>query len=105
LGAIAGSVCDTITAISKVPTRPELNLNLFFDTYLQNLFINASGSSNQKCQLMIFDITGKIMFSDAAILINGYYTKDLAISHFSNGVYTVTLQTDSMKITKRFVKM
>lgn len=59
-------------------------------------WINIEAGSNQTINIEIFDMRGKV-------LLNEVVTKGVDISTLSPGLYFLTIETDSRKVTKRFV--
>jgi hypothetical protein len=105
LGPLVGSPCDTITAVHEVkPNLVANELKIFYHPQWDVAFINADKLTGRKYTLSLFDITGKLIFREQGNLNSQYFTKDLGMSNFSNGMYIVTLETDKERLKARFVK-
>ncbi|MEP7265516.1 MAG: T9SS type A sorting domain-containing protein, partial [Bacteroidota bacterium] len=55
--------------------------------------------------LLIYDITGRVVYHDADHLTSTYFTRDVSLSGFAKGLYIVSLSTEKEKLTKKFVKL
>lgn len=105
LGALAGSSCDTITAVASTEiqdTRPEM-----FVAYIsewQKLFVNAQNIKGKNAVLQIFDVNGRVLLSSSKQTQPPYYSKDIDVSSFSHGMYLVMLTTEKEKLIKKFIK-
>ncbi|HPA31346.1 MAG TPA: T9SS type A sorting domain-containing protein, partial [Bacteroidia bacterium] len=106
LGALAGSACDTLTGIVPTPSLPtkEGELNLYFDAGWQKLFVNGHHIKGSSCLLQVFDVSGKLVYSNQNKITPPYYTHDVNCQSLSKGMYLVSLQTDKEKLQGRFVK-
>jgi hypothetical protein len=114
LGAVTGSVCDTVTGISPTPALPGgegvATLYAFYHAGWQKLFVNAQNIKGKNCLLQIFDVTGKEVYRSAKVSplgvggSGGYFTRDVNCAAFAKGMYIVSLQTEKEKLVKKFVK-
>jgi hypothetical protein len=106
LGALAGSACDTLTAIAPNPAAigKEALLNLYYQQEWQKLFVNGHQIKGTNCLLQVFDVSGKLVYSNQIRTTPPYYTHDVNCQSLSKGMYVVTLQTDKEKLQGRFVK-
>lgn len=105
LGALAGSPCDSLTGVASSQyqvSRPELFV--FYHSRWQKLFVNAQHLKGKKCELNIYGITGKEVYHSTGAAQGGYFTQDINLSHLSNNLYLVSLQTEQEKLVKKFVK-
>ena len=112
LGALTGSICDTLTGIAPLATsakRAEL-----FVTYMaswQRLFVNAQHLKGKNITLTIYDISGKLFYNTARALspsgvggsAGGYFTQDINCSALAKGMYIVSLQTEKERLANKFV--
>jgi Secretion system C-terminal sorting domain len=105
LGALRGSPCDTLTVATQDLTLSEpYALRLFPNPARDNLNIDLTMPTfdNQRCELRIFDVAGKML----------YYTKmsdytpihNVDIRAYSSGTYFVQLYVNGQKqVLRRFV--
>lgn len=77
---------------------------MFYHSGWQKVFINAKGLKGRTYTLQVFDVIGKLIFTEHGKLDSEYYTRDLPVQNFSNGLYIVSLQTEKEKLVKRFVR-
>ncbi len=103
LGPDTNSICDTVLAIESLIEYPSGNLNVFYHSGWQQLFINASGLKGKNCSLRIYDLTGREIFREEGTLFSSYYTRDLSCAGFANGMYIVNLQTEKEMLSSRFI--
>ncbi len=105
LGKLAGSVCDTIpTNLSPGPSPQERGvLNLYYEASWQKLFVNGHHLKGKNCLLQVYDVGGKLVYSNQKITTPPYYTHDVNCRSLGKGMYVVTLQTDKEKLQNRFI--
>ena len=104
LGPIVNSVCDTVTSVTPILIEQKPELNIFYHSSWQTAFINASGLKGLHLQLIVMDISGRILYNEKGETRNGYFTKDLSLSSFAAGMYLITIFTEKEKLTGKFVK-
>jgi hypothetical protein len=106
LGALQGSACDTLTALTPDPTAfgKQAMLNLYYQQEWQMLFVNGHHIKGSDCLLQVFDVNGKLVYDSQNKTTPPFYTLDVNCRSFSNGIYFVTFQTDKEKLQGRFVK-
>ena len=110
LGAVVNSMCDTVMQVGSMQLAVGNNsrLHVFYHAGWQVAFINAEGLKGMRFYLQVYDLFGRIIFSDEGSLNSEYYTKDLNCDGFAEGMYIVTLQTgpdgSGEKLVKRFIK-
>ncbi|MBK7967856.1 MAG: T9SS type A sorting domain-containing protein [Bacteroidetes bacterium] len=103
LGALAGSPCDTLVGIGEAPQIQQAALNVFYHTAWEKAFINASNLKGKTGKLLVYDMQGKVVHSEPLRILNGYYTRDLSMAGFSNGMYLVVLATEKERLTKKLM--
>jgi hypothetical protein len=112
LGALTGSICDTLTGIAPLATSAK-GAELFV-TYIaswQKLFVNAQHLKGKSITLTIYDVTGKLIYNTARALspsgvggsAGGYFTQDINCSALAKGMYIVSLQTEKERLANKFV--
>jgi Secretion system C-terminal sorting domain len=106
LGTVVGSVCDSLTVGINSPSIANINssLTVFYHPQWQTAFINAQNLKGKHAVLSVYDIAGHLIFRSSNDIINGYYTFDLELSSFSEGMYMVHLQTEKEKLVKKLIK-
>ena len=103
LGPLTGSLCDTLsTSIAAIVIKPKLNL--FYHNSWQTLFINADHLKGKEITLQIFDLSGRIVSTSKSTTAPPYFTKQVSMSGWSDGLYIVSLTSDKEFITGKFVK-
>ncbi len=111
LGPLAGSPCDTLSVgINEIGIKSNPELFVFYLTSWQKLFVNAQNIKGKNAVLQIFDLTGKMVYTNArehpsgSRVSRGYVTMDVNCNSFSTGMYIVKLQTEKEKLTKKFFR-
>ena len=105
LGADTNSFCDTVLTIKNQQFEGSKDdLFVFYHSQWQTVFINAKALQGKSYSLEVFDVLGKIIYQEEGKLNSEYYSKDLHVESFSNGLYIVSLQTERERLVKRFVK-
>lgn len=88
LGAIPGSNCDSLTALTNPPSQPQ-NFEIYPNPAQNILNIAYTGNSDiTSCYLQLVDITGKVILKRA--LTSDEILK-LNLSEIENGIYFVIL--------------
>ncbi len=103
LGPLAGSPCDTLVGISEIPAINSAAIHVFYHSAWEKVFINASGLQGNAGMLMVYDMQGKVIYSEEMRIQNGYYTKDLSMIGNAKGTYVVVVQTEKERLVKKFV--
>jgi len=95
------------TAISQVGIEDPNTTDKAFKVYPNpaNEFINVSFeiSKANKLQLMIYDPSGRLVFSEEKFDINGFYTKSIDLTSFPKGVLIINLLIDDKLISKKII--
>ncbi|MBA3283777.1 MAG: T9SS type A sorting domain-containing protein [Nitrosopumilus sp.] len=103
LGPLVGSVCDTLVGIEEHASDIE-EFYAYYTPASQTVLLNAKNIKGNHYSLIIYDLLGRIIFSDSGLLQSTYFTKDIDCSLFSSGIYTLSFVTASGKRISRFVK-
>ncbi|MCW5920224.1 MAG: T9SS type A sorting domain-containing protein [Bacteroidetes bacterium] len=100
LGALTGSICDTLTSVKEITEQNVINIfpNPFFNKIA---FQYQQHSSTKIKEATIFNSTGEIVFEKK--VAQTLYELDL--SFLPNGVYFLTIHTEKSTITKKLVKL
>jgi hypothetical protein len=77
---------------------------VFYHPGWQIAFIDAEGLTGKRFNLHVFDLFGRIIYSEEGNLNSEYYTKDLNCDGFAKGMYVVTLSTEKENLSKKFIK-
>ncbi|MBK7856850.1 MAG: T9SS type A sorting domain-containing protein [Bacteroidetes bacterium] len=105
LGALTGSVCDTLTSIGNEQLAiSKADLHVFYSTPWQKLFVNADGLMGKEFELRIVDGMGKTIVKEEGRIYYGSFSKDVDLKNATTGMYIVTLQTEKERLVKKFVK-
>ena len=103
LGPLVSSPCDTLsTSITTIAIKPKLNL--FYHYSWQTLFINANHLKGKEITLQIVDLSGRMVYTSKSTTAPPYFTKQVPMSGWSDGLYIVSLSTDKEIISGKFVK-
>jgi len=69
-----------------------------------NITINFYADQSSTLKLEIYDLTGRVLFSENSEVTNNYYKKDIDLSAYSAGAYFVKLfQNNQLQDTKKFI--
>lgn len=105
LGALVGSVCDTITNLTPNLSHQESGeLFLFYHSSWQKLFVNAQNLTGTIYKLKIVDMWGKLIYHSEGSLSPPYFTKDISFINLSKGLYVLSLETNKEKLITKFIK-
>ena len=97
--------CDSLTVdVSENFLGQNSELFLNYSSDWQTLFINAKNITGKNCNITIYDQTGKLVYASSKQTISSYFTSQINMSNYSNGLYILILQTESEKLTGKFVK-
>ena len=77
---------------------------MFYYPGWQIAFINAEGLKGKKLNLQVYDLFGRIIFTEEGSLNSAYFTKDLSCVGFAKGMYVVTLRTENEVVGNKFIK-
>jgi hypothetical protein len=106
--ALGGSLCDTLglpNSIGNVQTAlSKSELHVWYNSEWQTAFINANHLQGKHYSMQVFDMPGKVVYSEEGKLSSEFYTNNLNCAAFASGIYTVSLQTEKEKLVQRFVK-
>lgn len=86
-----GAISFGIGSITPIPAK----------NYVE---ITYNVSKNEPVSLTIYDLTGKLMFSDNIVSENGLNTYSLDIADYASGIYFVSIKNDKQIATERFIK-
>jgi WD40 repeat protein len=103
LPAVAGSPCDTLVGATETPEISQPALNVFYHKAWEKAFINASNLKGKTGKLLVYDMQGKVIYSEPLRIQHGYYTKDLSMAGFSNGMYLIKIQTEKERLTRKLM--
>lgn len=103
LGPIVNSACDTVTSITPISSKQKPELKIFYHSSWQIAFVNASGLSGKNLQLLVLDLSGKMVYNEISEARNGFFTKDLSMNGLASGMYLITLITEKEKLTSKLV--
>ena len=106
LGPLTGSVCDTLTVGISNNEQRILNgeLTIFYHASWKTAFINAKQLKGKIANLSVYNITGQLIFQSSKNIYDGYFTFDLDMQPFADGLYIVNLQSERETLVKKFVK-
>lgn len=104
MGPLAGSVCDTLTALPTIKKPLNNILKVFYHESWGIAFINADKLKGKQYSFKLYDTSGRELYSEMGNLSIPYFTKDLSMQPFTQGVYIAVLQTDKEKLSAMFVK-
>jgi hypothetical protein len=57
---------------------------------------------NETANIQVFDMLGKMNFSDTSDDLNNY---KLDVSNYRAGVYFVTISTNNIRVSNKFIKL
>ncbi len=77
---------------------------MFYDLSWLISFVNAKGLKGKQYKLEIFNVAGQFVLEENGKLDSEYYTSDVALTAFGNGLYVVRLSTDREVLNGKFVK-
>ena len=103
LPALAGSPCDTLVGIGEGPQIQQASINVFYHTAWEKAFINASNLKGKTGKLLVYDMQGKIIHSESLRIQNGYYTRDLSMEGYAEGMYLMVVETEKERLVKKMV--
>ncbi|MBL7913940.1 MAG: T9SS type A sorting domain-containing protein [Bacteroidia bacterium] len=104
LPALAGSSCDTLVSQNELAGAAAVgSLHVYYHPAWEKAFINASNLKGKTGKLLVYDMQGKVVHSEPLRIQNGYYTMDLSMAGYANGMYLVTIQTEKEQLTKKLM--
>jgi hypothetical protein len=104
LGRWVGSPCDTLTVGITETIGYKNNITVYYDINWQMAFINAKGLRGKKFTFELYNINGQLIQMQQGVLDGEYYTNNLSMGGFADGIYVVRLKTDKEVLTGKFVK-
>ena len=104
LGAVSGSVCDSLgLAVNEIETPPP-KLFIYYHSAWQTAFINAQGLKGKNYSMQVYDLMGNRIYKEEGKLNSAYYTRDLHIADYAGGMYVVRISTNKEQLSGKFVK-
>jgi len=103
LGTLVGSPCDTLVGIQQIQNEIAPTLHIYYHSSWEKVFINAQHIKGQSGKLMLYDLQGKLIYTEPIKSQNGFYTKDLSIIGKAAGMYLVVVETEKERLVKKFV--
>jgi len=79
------------------------SLHVYYHPAWEKAFINASNIKGKTGKLLVYDMQGKVIYSEPLRIQHGYFTKDLPMTEFANGIYLITIQTEKERLTKKLM--
>ena len=104
MGPIPNSICDTVTSVTTLWSKQNAAISIFYHTSWQTAFVNASGLKGSRIQLVVMDLSGRIVYSENSECKDGFFTRDLSMSNFASGMYLISIFTEREKLTGKMVK-
>ena len=106
MGADSGSICDSLTVgiLNNEQGISNTELFVFYHPGWQTAFINAKGLTGKKYVLTVADVFGHIIYRENGKLDGPYYTYDLHMNSFADGLYIVSLVTDKEVLSGKFIR-
>lgn len=106
--SIAIQVLDSLTSpcaagIDQPADIAILNVSGFFNGS-QTLDLNIRSSSNEKAAVKIYDLTGRMIYSNTFDLVNGISRTLINAQSFSAGLYLVQVETGNNKAVTKIAK-
>jgi len=100
LGALTGSICDTLTSVKEITEQNVINI--FPNPFFNKIALQYQQHSSTKIkEATIFNSMGEIVFEKK--VTQTLYELDL--SFLPNGIYFLTIHTEKNTITKKLVKL
>ena len=104
MGPIPNSICDTVTSVATLWSKQNAAISIFYHTSWQTAFVNASGLKGSRIQLVVMDLSGRIVYTEKNESKDGFFTRDLSMSNFASGMYLISIFTEREKLTGKMVK-
>lgn len=89
-------ITDNAVANTKVSVYPNPASDL--------VYVSLSSGAAEKTTIVITDVLGKVVISQNTNLVNGDNNVEVNVSALNSGVYFITSNSGSDKVTKRFIK-
>ncbi|HNR20312.1 MAG TPA: T9SS type A sorting domain-containing protein [Bacteroidia bacterium] len=101
LGALQGSPCDTLTAITNLELK-DFKLKVFPNPVLSDNYIsiNYQLPKNKTGLLEVFDITGNMVYKNTLVQWSSIHQFR---AYFNTGIYSVVLTADNKRSVVKFV--
>jgi hypothetical protein len=104
LGPLIGSPCDTLTVGITEAVGYKNNITVYYDVNWQMAFVNAKGLRGKKFAFELYNINGQLIQQQQGFLDSEYYTNNLSMVGYSDGVYIIKLMTAQEVLTSKFIK-
>jgi hypothetical protein len=104
LGPLVGSLCDTLTVGITEAVGYKNNITVYYDVNWQTAFVNTKGLRGKKFVFELYDINGQLIQQQQGFLDSEYYTNNLRMVGYSDGVYIIKLMTAQEVLTSKFIK-
>jgi hypothetical protein len=104
LGPLVGSPCDTLTVGITETIGYKNNITVYYDVNWQTAFVNAKGLRGKKFSFELYNINGQLIQQQQGVLDSEYYTNNLSMVGFAEGLYVIRLKTDKEVLTSKFIK-
>ncbi len=102
LPALAGSPCDSLTAIAEQPFNSPGTLYVYYAAGWDKAFINADKLKGKHYLLRMIDILGNEVYAESGLLNSKYLTRDLSCIGYAPGIYLLTFETEEERLVKKF---
>ena len=89
------------TGISESVPHHGTDVEVYPNPATTKFHIAITSDSPQQAQLIISDITGKIIYSEKRLLEHGENIIDTDVSHFTKGIYLLSLRTETENTINR----
>lgn len=105
LGALQGSICDSITSINDLFAS-----NVFGSLYVnylpsnETLNINSINLKNGPLKLEIIDINGRIIYTYFTTITENKFYQSVNVSEYANGLYFVRLINHNEVLNRKILK-
>jgi hypothetical protein len=112
--AIFEDTCSSVSGMKRVTipciyelepeekvTTSEPWFSSYFDHSSKLIHVSAAGLKNNRCNIEVFDNTGRIIQRKNESLTSSVYNETIDASSFNPGVYTLRLQSGNLHWTKK----
>ena len=100
LGALGGSVCDSLPTGIMSFRKPTEGFSVFPNPASNDLIVNLDHQKIKSYQ--VYNSLGQPISVDVYLISNEYL--DVNISNLKSGFYNIELMTESMKVVRKFIK-
>ncbi len=87
----------------STPQNPITDFSLYQNQNNQTIDVSFYANGNEKINLQLFDITGRVLYEQAINATSGFNKQQLQTQNLGTGVYLVQLQSDGGAVTKKLV--